>query len=93
MPTYEKGSLTAVPFYSKTKSFVKLMHVSGSILCDKDASVHVQYTIQGEELKNGQESLEFFYLVSFCVGLRSNVSDCNPHLVILMCVDSGNRSC
>lgn len=53
------------------------MHVSANILCDKDATVSVQYIIKGEELKNGQESLEFFYLVSLCVGWRSNVRTVN----------------
>ncbi|KAM7399816.1 hypothetical protein PAMP_019060 [Pampus punctatissimus] len=50
-------------FYSKSSSFLKLMQVSGNIACDKDATVRAQYIIQGEELKKGQEVLNFFYLV------------------------------
>ncbi|XP_045929763.1 alpha-2-macroglobulin isoform X2 [Micropterus dolomieu] len=50
-------------FYSKSSSFLKLMHVSGKISCDKDATVRAQYIIQGEEIKKGQEVLDFFYLV------------------------------
>lgn len=61
-------------FYSKSSSFLKLMHVSGKISCDKDATVRAQYIIQGEEIKKGQEVLDFFYLVrllswvmSYCI--------------------------
>ncbi|KAG7240569.1 hypothetical protein INR49_026743 [Caranx melampygus] len=48
--------------YSKSSSFLKIMQV-GELSCDKDATVRAQYIITGEELKAGQEVLDFFYLV------------------------------
>ncbi|XP_075891854.1 alpha-2-macroglobulin-P [Nelusetta ayraudi] len=56
--------LTPVPFYSKGKSFVKLMHMSGRILCGETASVRAQYMIEMQELRAEQESLDFFFLVT-----------------------------
>ncbi|XP_072249229.1 alpha-2-macroglobulin-like protein 1 isoform X2 [Leuresthes tenuis] len=50
-------------FYSKSKSFLKLMLVNERLSCNKDTSLRAQYIIQGEELKKGQEVLDFFYLV------------------------------
>lgn len=41
------------------------MQVNGKIFCNKDATVRAQYIIQGNELKNGQEVIDFFYLVRF----------------------------
>lgn len=39
------------------------MQVDGKLSCSQDASVNVQYIVQGEELKKGQEVLDCFYLV------------------------------
>lgn len=64
-PEYRSDTHHVVAFYSKSKSFLKLMQASGKLSCDKDATVRAQYIIQGEELKNGQEVLDFFYLVRF----------------------------
>ncbi|XP_039985815.1 alpha-2-macroglobulin-like protein 1 isoform X2 [Xiphias gladius] len=62
-PEYRSAHHHVAAFYSKSSSFLKLMQVSGKISCDKDATVRTQYIIQGEELKKGQEVLDFFYLV------------------------------
>ncbi|XP_077422372.1 alpha-2-macroglobulin-like protein 1 isoform X2 [Vanacampus margaritifer] len=62
-PEYRIAYHDVSAFYSKSRSFLKLMQVSGKISCDKDATVRVQYIIQGQELKKGQETLDFFYLV------------------------------
>ncbi|XP_042270737.1 alpha-2-macroglobulin-like protein 1 isoform X1 [Thunnus maccoyii] len=62
-PEYRSAYHHVAAFYSKSSSFLKLMQVSGRIACDKDATVRAQYIIQGEELKKGQEVLDFFYLV------------------------------
>ncbi|XP_061537054.1 alpha-2-macroglobulin-like protein 1 [Phycodurus eques] len=62
-PEYRTAFHNVSPFYSKSSSFLKLMQVSGMISCDKDAAVRAKYIIQGEELKKGQETLDFFYLV------------------------------
>ncbi|XP_031139390.1 alpha-2-macroglobulin isoform X3 [Sander lucioperca] len=62
-PEYRSAYHRVAAFYSKSSSFLKLMQGSGMLSCDKDATVRAQYIIQGEELKKGQEVLEFFYLV------------------------------
>ncbi|XP_042342251.1 alpha-2-macroglobulin-like protein 1 isoform X2 [Plectropomus leopardus] len=62
-PEYRSAFHHVAAFYSKSSSFLKLMQVSGKISCDKDATVRAQYIIQGEELKKGQDVLDFFYLV------------------------------
>uniref|UniRef100_A0A8P4GHJ1 Alpha-2-macroglobulin n=1 Tax=Dicentrarchus labrax TaxID=13489 RepID=A0A8P4GHJ1_DICLA len=64
-PEYKSAYHQAAAFYSKSSSFLKLMQVNGKLSCDKDATVRAQYIIQGEELKKGQEVLDFFYLVRF----------------------------
>ncbi|XP_058490209.1 alpha-2-macroglobulin [Solea solea] len=62
-PQYRRDSLNVPVFYSKSSSFLKLMQLSEKIACVQDATVHVQYIIQGAELKTGQEVLDLFYLV------------------------------
>ncbi|KAL3057749.1 hypothetical protein OYC64_008077 [Pagothenia borchgrevinki] len=62
-PEYRTAHHNVIAFYSKSSSFLKLMQVNGKLACDKDATVRAQYIIQGTELKNGQEILQFFYLV------------------------------
>lgn len=57
------------------------MQVNEKISCEKDAIVHAQYIIQGEELKQGQEVLDFFYLVRFIwwVSGQSGVVSLSQH--------------
>ncbi|XP_077396695.1 alpha-2-macroglobulin-like protein 1 isoform X2 [Festucalex cinctus] len=62
-PEYRTAYHDVSAFYSKSRSFLKLMQVSGKISCDKDATVRAQYIIQGQELNKGQETLDFFYMV------------------------------
>ncbi|XP_037124450.1 alpha-2-macroglobulin-like protein 1 isoform X2 [Syngnathus acus] len=62
-PEYRAASHDVNAFYSKSSSFLKLMQVHGRISCDKDATVRAQYIIQGQELKKGQETLDFLFLV------------------------------
>ncbi|KAK2847484.1 hypothetical protein Q5P01_010483 [Channa striata] len=62
-PEYRRAYLQVTTFYSKSSSFLKLMQVSEMISCDNDATVRAQYIIQGKELKETQEVLDFFYLV------------------------------
>nr|XP_020476381.1 alpha-2-macroglobulin-like [Monopterus albus] len=62
-PEYKPAQHYIPAFYSKSSSFLKLMQVSEKISCDKDVAVRAQYIIQGQELKMGQEVLDFFYLV------------------------------
>lgn len=70
-PEYSSASLAAVPFYSKSRSFLKLLQGNGKFPCGKDASVRVQYIIQGEELRKGQEVLDHFYLVRLSRNARA----------------------
>ncbi|XP_072235418.1 alpha-2-macroglobulin-like isoform X2 [Leuresthes tenuis] len=60
---YRSAHHHVTEFYSKSKSFVKLMQVNERFSCNKDASLRAQYIVQGEELKKGQGVLDFFYLV------------------------------
>ncbi|KAM9359083.1 alpha-2-macroglobulin-like protein 1 isoform 2-T2 [Symphorus nematophorus] len=68
-PEYRSAYHPVAPFYSKSRSFLKLMQVDGKIPCDQDAAVRAQYIIQGQELKPGKEALDFFYLVMSRGGL------------------------
>uniref|UniRef100_A0A665VQL3 Alpha-2-macroglobulin bait region domain-containing protein n=1 Tax=Echeneis naucrates TaxID=173247 RepID=A0A665VQL3_ECHNA len=62
-PEYRSAHHHAAAFYSKSRSFLKLMQAGQNIPCDQDATLRAQYIIQGLELKPGQEVLDFFYLV------------------------------
>ncbi|KAJ8368236.1 hypothetical protein SKAU_G00082640 [Synaphobranchus kaupii] len=62
-PGYMSAQMWLRPFFSKSKSFLKLKTVSGKLSCDTDASIVADYIIQGEELEKEQKSLDFFYLV------------------------------
>ncbi|RVE75125.1 hypothetical protein OJAV_G00013740 [Oryzias javanicus] len=63
LPYYEEANYYVARFYSKSKSFLEFDHGSVDLPCDKDGSLSVQYIIQGEELKEGQKVLNFFYMV------------------------------
>ncbi|XP_029528600.2 alpha-2-macroglobulin-P-like isoform X3 [Oncorhynchus nerka] len=62
-PAYTSAYHFARKFYSKSKSFVKIMQGDGKFSCEKDGIVLARYIIQGEELMKGQKTLNFFYLV------------------------------
>ncbi|XP_040902892.1 alpha-2-macroglobulin isoform X2 [Toxotes jaculatrix] len=62
-PEYRSAHRLVTVFYSKSSSFLKLMHINRKLSCDSDTAIRAQYIIQGEELKKGQEVLDFFYLV------------------------------
>lgn len=62
-PEYRSASHHAAAFYSKSRSFLKLMQVNGRFSCSEEAAVNVHYIVQGEELRKGQEVLDCFYLV------------------------------
>ncbi|CAG06475.1 unnamed protein product, partial [Tetraodon nigroviridis] len=62
-PEYRSTTLRVAAFYSKSRSFLKLLQANGRLPCNKEAAVKVQYLLQGEELK-GQEQLDCFYLVT-----------------------------
>ncbi|KAK7171657.1 hypothetical protein R3I93_004075 [Phoxinus phoxinus] len=60
---YPSGYLYVRPFYSKSKSFLMLTKASGKLSCNTDATVVASYIIQGNALKPGQNTLDFFYIV------------------------------
>ncbi|XP_045559633.1 alpha-2-macroglobulin-like [Salmo salar] len=62
-PEYTSAYHFARKFYSKSKSFVKIMQGDGKFSCEKDGIVLARYIIQGEELIKGHKTLDFFYLV------------------------------
>ncbi|XP_036817829.1 alpha-2-macroglobulin-like isoform X2 [Oncorhynchus mykiss] len=62
-PEYSSDYHFAREFYSKSKSFVKIMQGEGKFSCEKDGIVLAHYIIQGVALKKGQTTLDFFYLV------------------------------
>uniref|UniRef100_A0A8C7KAA9 Alpha-2-macroglobulin-like protein 1 n=1 Tax=Oncorhynchus kisutch TaxID=8019 RepID=A0A8C7KAA9_ONCKI len=61
-PEYSSDYHFTRKFYSKSKSFVKIMQGEGKFSCEKDGIVLAHYIIQGVELKKGQTTLDFFYL-------------------------------
>ncbi|XP_020512318.2 alpha-2-macroglobulin-like protein 1 [Labrus bergylta] len=70
IPTYPKYNAyyssayhSALRFYSMSHSFLKIMLADGKISCDRDATVHAQYIIQGKALRYETDTLTFFYLV------------------------------
>uniref|UniRef100_A0A673Z9L2 Alpha-2-macroglobulin-like n=1 Tax=Salmo trutta TaxID=8032 RepID=A0A673Z9L2_SALTR len=63
-PEYSSDYQFTRKSYSKSKSFVKIMQGEGKFSCEKDGIVLAHYIIQGVELKKGQTTLDFFYLVS-----------------------------
>ncbi|XP_015192992.2 alpha-2-macroglobulin-like protein 1 isoform X2 [Lepisosteus oculatus] len=62
-PLYRSAFQSLLPFYSKSKSFLKIQPANGPLPCDKDEPIGVEYIIQGEELQTGQAYLDFYYLV------------------------------
>ncbi|XP_019716916.1 alpha-2-macroglobulin-like protein 1 [Hippocampus comes] len=85
-PEYRAAYHGVPVFYSKSRSFLKLMQFSEKISCDKDAVVRARYIIQGEELKEGQMTLDFFYLVMS----KGTVVE-HGHLPIAVTVGSVNK--
>ncbi|XP_067307945.1 alpha-2-macroglobulin-like protein 1 [Pseudorasbora parva] len=57
------GYLEIRPFHSKSKSFLMLKSAPEKLSCNSDATVVASYIIQGNALKPGQNTLDFFYIV------------------------------
>ena len=64
LPAYPPAHLTVGPFYSQSKSFVKLSTRDHQRLCEGESQVRAEYIIQGTALRPGQEELNFYYIVS-----------------------------
>ncbi|MGH0169408.1 UNVERIFIED_CONTAM: hypothetical protein FKN15_001442 [Acipenser sinensis] len=62
-PTYGIADLWLNPFYSKSKSFLKIQENEGKLQCGEEAPISIVYIIQGEELAKGAGFMDFYYLV------------------------------
>ncbi|KAK0131165.1 Alpha-1-macroglobulin [Merluccius polli] len=62
-PQHQSAHLNVLPFYSKSRSFVKIMESRNKLLCQQESEASAEYIIQGTELKPGQEALHFYYIV------------------------------
>ncbi|XP_030043085.1 alpha-2-macroglobulin-like protein 1 isoform X2 [Microcaecilia unicolor] len=68
-PRYQDGYLWLNPFFSKSKSFLKIHTLEGSLPCPKEQEVVVDYIIQQKELQQDTDQVTFMYLVVSRQGL------------------------
>ncbi|XP_051962766.1 alpha-2-macroglobulin-like [Xyrauchen texanus] len=61
--SYQVGYLLLSPVTSKSNNFLTLAKAPGKFSCETDAPVLARYIIQGNALKPGQTTLDFFYMV------------------------------
>uniref|UniRef100_A0A4W5RRE8 Macroglobulin domain-containing protein n=1 Tax=Hucho hucho TaxID=62062 RepID=A0A4W5RRE8_9TELE len=80
-PEYTSAYHFARKFYSKSRSFVKIMQGEGKFSCEKDGIVLARYIIQGEELIKGQKTLDFFYLVRLKGCFTQNITYFSTYFV------------
>ncbi|XP_073451715.1 alpha-2-macroglobulin-like isoform X2 [Aquarana catesbeiana] len=64
-PDYGQAHLSLYPFYSKSKSFLKLHSVDKVLPCGGEQEVQVEYIIKHTELKEEYEHLDLHYLVTY----------------------------
>ncbi|XP_077309930.1 alpha-2-macroglobulin-like [Lithobates pipiens] len=64
-PDYGQAYLSLYPFYSKSKSFLKLHSVDKVLPCGGEQEVQVEYIIKHTELKEEYEHLDLHYLVIY----------------------------
>ncbi|XP_073453696.1 alpha-2-macroglobulin-like [Aquarana catesbeiana] len=64
-PDYGQAYLSLYPFYSKSKSFLKLHSVDKVLPCGGEQEVQVEYIIKHTELKEEYEHLDLHYLVTY----------------------------
>ncbi|XP_039619909.1 alpha-2-macroglobulin-like protein 1 [Polypterus senegalus] len=62
-PRYNSASLFLKPFYSKSKSFVKIQDLNEELECETEAKIITDYIIKRDELEEGATFVEFFYQV------------------------------
>ncbi|XP_077311729.1 alpha-2-macroglobulin-like isoform X2 [Lithobates pipiens] len=63
-PSYGDAYLFLEPFYSRSKSFLKLQYVEKVLPCDGQQEVQVEYIIKHTELKNETDNLDLHYMVT-----------------------------
>ncbi|XP_018427417.1 PREDICTED: alpha-2-macroglobulin-like [Nanorana parkeri] len=64
-PDYGQVHLSIYPFYSKSKSFLKLHSLEKVLPCGGQQEVQVEYIIKHTELKKEYEHLDLHYLVTY----------------------------
>ncbi|KAG8435784.1 hypothetical protein GDO86_013649 [Hymenochirus boettgeri] len=62
-PKYGFASVKLKPFYSRSKSFLKLHSLQGELLCEGAQEVRVEYIIQRTELGTEAKNMDLHYLV------------------------------
>ncbi|XP_040217257.1 alpha-2-macroglobulin-like isoform X2 [Rana temporaria] len=62
--TYGDANLNLKPFYSRSKSFLKLHSVDKVLPCEGQQEVQVEYIIKHTELKNETDHLDLHYMVT-----------------------------
>ncbi|KAJ1122237.1 hypothetical protein NDU88_000739 [Pleurodeles waltl] len=65
VPRYQDAFLLVKPFYSKSKSFLKIHSVRGELSCNYTHDMQVDYIIQRTELQKDAEQMDLHYLVMF----------------------------
>ncbi|XP_053092313.1 alpha-2-macroglobulin-like protein 1 [Pangasianodon hypophthalmus] len=62
-PYYPTAYLWLQPFYSKSRSFIKLKSCAMPVSCNKNSIIRAQYIIHHSALMPNQKTLSFFYMV------------------------------
>ncbi|XP_069057673.1 alpha-2-macroglobulin-like protein 1 [Pleurodeles waltl] len=69
VPRYQDAYLWLKPFYSKSKSFLKIHSVRGELPCGHTQDVQVDYIIQRNELHEDAEHMDLHYVASSKAGI------------------------
>ncbi|KAJ1122249.1 hypothetical protein NDU88_000748 [Pleurodeles waltl] len=64
VPRYQNAFLHLKPFYSKSKSFLKIQSVRGELPCGRTQHVQVDYIIQRNELHEDAKHMDLHYVVT-----------------------------
>nr|XP_025040751.1 alpha-2-macroglobulin-like protein 1 [Pelodiscus sinensis] len=69
-PCYPDAHHRVEPFYSRSRSFLKIRRLGGELPCNQVQWLHVDYVLAREALGRGSKSLDFIFLVRLkCVCL------------------------
>ncbi|KAG8430846.1 hypothetical protein GDO86_019896, partial [Hymenochirus boettgeri] len=72
VPDYGDAHLTLKPFYSRSKSFLKLRSLLGELSCDRQQEIQAEYLIKRNELGAEQNHTELYYLVTSRRAIRDS---------------------
>ncbi|XP_075774781.1 alpha-2-macroglobulin-like protein 1 [Pelodiscus sinensis] len=62
-PRYPDAHHRVEPFYSRSRSFLKIRRLGGELPCNQVQQLHVDYVLAREALRRGSKSLDFIFLV------------------------------